>query len=85
MGEQASEKRMLSFLKTINIMTLSILQAVSVILVLAVMILVLLSIRFLLSGNYGSDAECAMRLRSEIKEKRDVITGSSIFRELVEV
>jgi len=76
---------MLSFMKILKIMTITILKAVSVILILAVMILVLLSIKYLVSGNYDSRDEHAERLRDEIMENKEVITGNNIFHELVEV
>ena len=66
-------------------MTITILKAVSVIVILAVMILVLLSINHLFSGNFDAAEEDAEHLREDIREDDKVITGHSVFHELVKV
>lgn len=66
-------------------MTITILKAVLVIVILAVMILVLLSINHLFSGNFDARESDAERLREDVTESDDVITGQNVFHELVNV
>ena len=64
-------------------MTVSILKAVVIITILGVMVLLLLGISHLFSGQFNSTKEDADHLREEVKESSDVISDNSVFRDLV--
>lgn len=66
-------------------MTITILKAVLVIILLGVMILVLLAINHFFSGNFDARESDTDKLREDVRESEDVITGESAFRDLVKV
>lgn len=66
-------------------MTITILKAVLVIVIMAVMVLILLAINHIFSGNFDSSQSAADRLREDLEESEEVISGESAFRDLVKV
>lgn len=66
-------------------MTITILKALSIIIVLAVMVLILLSVNHLLRGNFDSKPSDLAQMREDLEEDDHVITDESIFNELVKV
>lgn len=66
-------------------MTISILKSLLVIVTLVVMILVLLGIRHLFTGNSDMAESEIDDMRHDVEEKKDVITEHSVFGELVNV
>lgn len=66
-------------------MTISILKAVLVLVTLAVMILVLIGINHLFSGNFDLSQSDIDDMRHDLNDKEDVITENSVFNELVKV
>lgn len=66
-------------------MTITILKAVAVIIILAVMIVILLSVNHLLRGDFDSKQADVDRMREELNDSEDVISDHSVFKELVEV
>lgn len=72
-------------LQTASYMTISILQAVFVIVILAVMVLLLLGINHFFAGTFEASNSDAEELRDEIKESEEVITPQNVLSELVKV
>lgn len=66
-------------------MTITVIKAVLVIVIMAVMILLLLAINHIFSGNFNSSQSDTDRLREDVSESEEVITGESAFREFVRV
>lgn len=66
-------------------MAIPILKALLVVVILAVMILVLLGINHLFSGNFSVDEAEVDDLRNDIRESKDVISDHGVFTELVKV
>ena len=66
-------------------MTITILKAVLVIVIMAVMGLLLLSIHQNFFGNLLSSEATADRLREDLDESEEVISSESVFRDLVKV
>lgn len=66
-------------------MTITLLKAVSVIIILAIMILILLSVNHLVRGDFDSEETDLDKMREDLKENDRVITDESIFRDLVKV
>lgn len=66
-------------------MTITLLKAVSVIIILAIMILILLSVNHLASKDFDASDADLDRMREDLEETDDVITDESVFRELVKV
>lgn len=64
-------------------MTIPILKALLVIVILAVMVLILLGINHIFSGNFDVAREDEESLRRDLEEKEDVITEKSVFSELL--
>lgn len=64
-------------------MTITILKAVLVIVILAVMVLVLLGINHFFSGNFDAGSEDADALRHDVEEKKDVLTPENVFHEFI--
>jgi len=66
-------------------MTITILKAVLVIVIMAVMALILLAINHIFSCNFDSSESTADRLREDLDESEEVISSESVFRDLVKV
>lgn len=66
-------------------MTITLLKAISVIIILAIMVLLLISVNHFLSGNFSSSEEDMDRMRDDIKDSDRVISNENIFNELVRV
>lgn len=66
------------------LMSVSIVQSVIVIVILAVMVVLLLGINHLFSGTFNSDTDDADQLRKDVDDSPEVITDKSIFHGLVE-
>lgn len=66
-------------------MTITILKALSIIIVLAVMVLILMSVNHLLSGSFDSKPDDIRQMREDLDEDEHVITGESVFNDLVKV
>lgn len=66
-------------------MTISVLKAVFIIVILAAMVILLLGINHIFSGNFNARTEDADRLRRDLEEKEDVITEDNVFESLVRV
>lgn len=66
-------------------MTITILKALSIIIVLAVMVLILLSVNHMLRGNFDSKPSDLARMREDVEDDDHVITDNSVFGELVKV
>ncbi|MDE7181338.1 MAG: hypothetical protein K2N88_09105 [Muribaculaceae bacterium] len=66
-------------------MAIPILKALLVVVILAVMILVLLGINHVFSGNFSVAEEEVDDLRSDLLESDNVISENGVFTELVEV
>lgn len=66
-------------------MTITILKALSIIIVLAVMVLILLSVNHMLRGNFDSKPSDMARMREDLEDNDRVITDDSVFGELVKV
>lgn len=64
-------------------MTISIIKAILIIVILAVMVMVLLGINHLFAGNFRADRDDAEQLREDVETKNDVITDNNVFHELV--
>lgn len=59
------------------------LQTVFVVMILVAMVLLLLGINQLFSGNFDSRKEDIVELREDVEKRKDVITTKSIFSSLV--
>ncbi|MDE6392935.1 MAG: hypothetical protein K2L59_06690 [Muribaculaceae bacterium] len=66
-------------------MTITILKAVIVIVIMAVMVLILLAINHIFSGNFDSSESSTEKLREDLEESEEIISGESAFRDLVKV
>ncbi|MBD5195004.1 MAG: hypothetical protein HDS12_04800 [Bacteroides sp.] len=66
-------------------MAIPVLKALLVIVILALMILVLLGINHIFSGNFTTDDSDIDDLRNDIIESDDVISEQNAFTELVKV
>lgn len=66
-------------------MAIPILKALLVIVILGVMILVLLGINHLFSGNFTVDEADVDDLRNDVMESDNVITDHNVFTELVKI
>lgn len=66
-------------------MTIPILKALLVVVILGVMILVLLGINHLFSGNFTVDEADVDNLRNDVMESDDVITDHNVFTDLVKI
>lgn len=66
-------------------MAIPVLKALLVIVILALMILVLLGINHIFSGNFTTDDSEVDDLRIDVMESDDVITDHNVFTELVKV
>ena len=65
-------------------MTISVIKAILIIFILAVMVVLLLGINHLFAGNFRADRDDADKLREDVETKDDVITDNNVFHELVE-
>ncbi|MDE6006419.1 MAG: hypothetical protein K2G67_02565 [Muribaculaceae bacterium] len=66
-------------------MAIPILKALLVVVILGVMILVLLGINHIFSGNFSVDSSDMDDLRQEVNESDEVISNNGAFTELVKV
>lgn len=66
-------------------MVISILQAVIVIVILAVMIVILIGINHMSNGDFTTEESDIEQLRKDVNENDDVITDQNMFTELVNV
>lgn len=66
-------------------MTITILKAVSTIVLLAMMIVVLLSMNHFLRGGFDSRQDDVDKMRRDLDETDEVISDESVFRDLVKV
>ena len=66
-------------------MTITILKALLVTVILAVMIIVLITINHFFAGGFNSDTNGIDELCQDVLENEDVITDNSAFREFVKV
>ena len=66
-------------------MTITILKAISIIIVLAVMVLILMSVNHLISGTFDSEPSDIKQMREDLEEDENVITDESVFKDLVKV
>lgn len=64
-------------------MAISIIKAILIIVIMAMMALLLLGINHIFSGSFKADKDDADRLRSDVETKDDVITDDNIFHDLV--
>lgn len=71
-------------LLAISAFTISVLKVIAVVVILLAMIILLLGIGHLFSGNFHTDVEDVKDLRAEISRKEDVIGEGSVFRNLVD-
>ncbi len=60
-------------------MITTLIQTVAVLVILAVMVMILLSIGHLFSGDFNTHEEDEQTLREEVDTRREVITGRSLF------
>ncbi len=68
-----------------TVLTLSILKIIAVVMILAAMIVILLGISHLFSGNFTSDSEDSVKLKEEIKNEDTVISERNIFHEFLSI
>lgn len=64
-------------------MVISVVKAVLVIVIMVAMVLILLGINHLFSGNFATREQDAERMRHDVDHKEDVITDDSVFHNLV--
>ncbi|MCM1369810.1 MAG: hypothetical protein NC204_05495 [Candidatus Amulumruptor caecigallinarius] len=64
-------------------MTFSVLSAVAVVIILAVMVMILLSVKRLFTTDFNSEYVKTEELRREVVSEDDVITENSVFHSLV--
>lgn len=66
-------------------MSIPLIQALLVVVILAVMVLLLLGISHIFSGSFSVRQEDAEALRSELDKNEDIVTHHSILSEIVKV
>lgn len=64
-------------------MTIIILKFIAVVVILAAMLMILLGIGHLFSGNFHSDSEDAEKLRQDVENNTDVVSPRSLFYEFL--
>lgn len=65
-------------------MTLTILKIIAVVVILVAMLVILLGIGHMTSGNFETNREDIDELRHDVESKRDVVSNKNIFHEFVE-
>ena len=64
-------------------MTIIILKFIAVVVILAAMLMILLGIGHLFSGNFHSDSEETEKLRQDVENNEDVVSPRSLFYEFL--